>query len=279
MMRCNVISKIVFATSFIIVAASLWDPLVGVVLLSTSILLSVVLAKLPVKEVWNAGFKYVSVGALFAAIPSAFYYGPPATLKQMLVVHRYPDWLMYTYIIPPISSGTIQIYYTLGGLFIGIGLVLRAFIIVFSFWALLYSTPFLDLSSLFLKLRMPQQFVVIAALIYRLIPSTVSNFQTTQQAQRSRGLELNGRILFLDMVKGRGERLTAIMRPLLNYATLIAVDQVGMALESRGYGAGPISSTIDLKKIGKNDLLLFCFSILFVLGYYLGNTFIGLGSL
>jgi energy-coupling factor transport system permease protein len=122
------------------------------------------------------------------------------------------------------------------GVALGVALALRLAATGFCWYALLLTTREPDLVQGLVRLGMPNSWGLVLALALR-YPSTVRDvYFTARDAQRSRGLRLEGRGLI-----GRTRAQLPVLIAML-VATLRSIEHLAMALEARGFG-GPARRT------------------------------------
>lgn len=139
---------------------------------------------------------------------------------------------------------------------------LRFIILVILFSLFISTTNITDLAYTLTKLGLPYEIAFTLALTVRFIPTVARDIQAIYDAQRSRGLELErGGLL------RRLKNLSAILIPAFT-TTLLRVDRVAEALESRAFGAVKKRTYLSNVSVNRSDILFLLFSILLVLAIY-----------
>lgn len=120
---------------------------------------------------------------------------------------------------------------------LGIMVVLRIQAITFAVFALLFTTDENSLAQGLVRLRVPYSWGLTLTLALRYIPNFADSYNSILQAQQARGLEyLNERGL------GRVRALMPVLVPMV-IQSFRASEQMGIALEARGYGVKGVQRT------------------------------------
>lgn len=133
------------------------------------------------------------------------------------------------YIIPWVDTLPV----TDEGLVLGAAMGLRMMTVVTSFLVLLATTQVKDITVMLVaRLRVPYDYAFLFSTILRFIPVFIREARQVDQAQRARGLRLEG---WNPWRKIRGYAPLAVPLVLLS---LRRAEQLAVALEMRGYGQG-----------------------------------------
>jgi energy-coupling factor transport system permease protein len=116
-------------------------------------------------------------------------------------------------------------------LFRGLAVVFRIYAVTLAVLALLYTTDQPALIRGLEKLRLPYRWGLVLSLTFRYIPALQLTFDSILQAQRARGLEYESKRGI-----GRVRALMPVFIPMV-ITTLRDSEQMGIALEARGFGA------------------------------------------
>ena len=174
--------------------------------------------------------------AIHAALFSARV--PPRRLARLWRV-TLPIMLLIL-VVQPLLSPTGQtlvefwiVRLTEGGLLLGLALALRVAALGFCWYLLLLTTRESDLVQALVRLGLPSAWGMVVALALRYPATLGALYASVLDAQRSRGLRLEGRGLL-----GRARAQLPVLIAVL-VATIRSIDRIAMALDARGFGAKP----------------------------------------
>ena len=122
---------------------------------------------------------------------------------------------------------------TTGGLLLGLALALRVAALGFCWYLLLLTTRESDLVQALVRLGLPGAWGMVVALALRYPATLGALYASVLDAQRSRGLRLEGRGLL-----GRARAQLPVLIAML-VAAIRSIDRLAMALDARGFGAAP----------------------------------------
>lgn len=110
-------------------------------------------------------------------------------------------------------------------------------------WALLFitTTPMSDIANTLYALKVPQPIVFVIQITYKFIPYMASMLGRISDAQKLRGWNLRT----WNLVK-LFKRSIPMANPIIRRAA-VTVDQVTIAVQVRGFGAGEVTPMVDLK--------------------------------
>ncbi|MCD6372384.1 MAG: energy-coupling factor transporter transmembrane protein EcfT [Thermococcus sp.] len=145
------------------------------------------------------------------------------------------------------------------GLIFGVSFALRLLTLGLVTFILLMTTKQRDLIQGFVKLGLPYEFGLTISIGLRYIPTLYILTKNIMDAQKSRGWEVEkGNIIV------RIRKMSAVMIPLL-VASLKTAHELGIALESRAFGAGKKRTFLRDIKMDKKDYVA-VFTSLLLLG-------------
>ena len=214
----------------------------GFYLLTLLIIVAVIMG---MGEVLNNIKSYLKLLAGFSAflfIIQAVFYAPPPGRSVTYLFHI-PDSI-------PIIGG-INLF-SLQGVFFGVSMVLRLYIMVFSFIVVILTTSPRDLILSLTKLKVPYSLAFTIATAFRWVPTLDGYRQMVTEAQKSRayvGLE----------AKGFREKIKAWL-PLLIPLFLLSFEKaesMSLATETRALGAAVKRTYLYEITMRKNDWLFF----------------------
>jgi energy-coupling factor transport system permease protein len=140
------------------------------------------------------------------------------------------------------------------GLLYGAGMSLRLGLMLFFGLVFIASTPVEDLLFGLLRLKVPFPVAFALSLSFRLVPIFSESIATIRQAQQSRGLKTSGNLV------RRFQSYFPLFVPVL-LSALRKVDQLSIALESRGFGS-PVKRTSWIEfQFGPRDWLVLLISM------------------
>jgi energy-coupling factor transport system permease protein len=125
----------------------------------------------------------------------------------------------------------------------------------------------------FRRLGVPDKFAFATDLAFRFIPSLGQDFQSTLDAQRARGYEL-------ERIGGGIVQQVRNMAPLmipLVVGSIVRSEEIIDAMDLRGFGTGPRSWLEELR-YRPGDYALIAFSVTLVVGSTVANLLLGLGD-
>ncbi len=141
--------------------------------------------------------------------------------------------------------------------------VFRFFLLVHMFTLFFTTTYIDDLAQALYKLKIPYHIAYALVLSVRFVPTVAKDIIQIFDAQRSRGLELDKGGFF--------ERLRKML-PILIPAFIISilrVDLVAEALESRAFGSSPKRTFMVELKLRKHDIIYVLLSLTYILTTYI----------
>jgi energy-coupling factor transport system permease protein len=149
--------------------------------------------------------------------------------------------------------------FCLGGLFYGITLVCRIFVMVLASSIITFSTPIEDFLQLMKKMRLPYQVAFIIATGIRFIPTMQKKSEMIQEAQRARGSQI-GKGGIIKSIKS----YIPVLIPMI-VDSLRMSDNLAIAMLSRGFGAMKTTTDLDEIKMHKCDYIISLLSFLILI--------------
>jgi energy-coupling factor transport system permease protein len=190
--------------------------------------------------------------AIHAALLSARV--PPSRLLRLW--RAVLPLLLIIMLIQPLFSPSGQTLFSLwivrvtdGGLLLGLALSLRLVALGFCWYLLLLTTREPDLVQALVRLGLPGSWGMVVALALRYPATLTALYISVLEAQRSRGLRLEGRGLL-----GRARALLPVLIAML-VAAIRSIDRLAMALDARGFGAKPRRSSLRPLRFRPTDWL------------------------
>jgi len=209
-----------------------------------------------------------------AAIPAGLSSGGFKLLRRLwplfvaVCVASFVLWSLFTREGTPLFYlGSLAI--TRQALLYSAGMALRLGLMLFFGLVFIASTPIEDLFYGLVRLGIPFPVSFALSLSFRLVPIFFDSSRTILQAQRSRGLRSGGNPL------ARFKSYFPLFVPVF-LSALRKVDQLSIALEARGFGAGAKrTSWVEFKYSGRDwAVLLACLALVAVC---IGLRIMGLG--
>lgn len=148
---------------------------------------------------------------------------------------------------------------TYQGMTYAAGMSLRLGLLFFFGLVFISSTPVEDLLYGLLRMGAPFPAAFALSLSFRLVPIFSESIATIRQAQQSRGLKASGN--FVERFKSYFPLFVPVL-----LSALRRVDQLSIALESRGFGSGAKRTSWIEFKFGAGDWLLLLTSFLLCAG-------------
>jgi len=194
------------------------------------------------------------LGLWLIIIPAGIYSRGAKLLYQL-------RWLFFgiclaSFVLWTIFTKGNNVLFSLGALRIsqesllyGAGMALRLGLLLFLGLIFIASTSIEDLYYGLVKLKIPFPMSFALSLSFRLVPIFSENARTILQAQRSRGLKIEGGIIV------KLKSYFPLFVPVF-LSALRKVDQLSIALEARGFGAGIKRTSWVEYKFSFNDWLL-----------------------
>jgi len=167
-------------------------------------------------------------------------------------------WTLFTRAGTPLFVfGGLKV--TSQGMMYAAGMSFRLGLMLFFGLVFIASTPIEDLLYGLLRMGVPFPISFALSLSFRLVPIFSESITTIRQAQQSRGLKASGNFI------RRYQSYLPLFVPVL-LSALRKVDQLSIALESRGFGSGVKRTSWIEFKFGTGDWLVLLSSLLLCAG-------------
>ena len=172
------------------------------------------------------------------------------------------------------ASGETDLFwfFDLESLMYSLARTMLILLMIISGMNLLSTTRNEELVLAMIKLGMPYRVGFAISTALRMVPTISSSIHTISQAQKSRGLDLEG-----GNILERLRKFIPILIPVF-LSTIRDTNVFGMALESKGFGAREDRSFYLKMNMEQRDILVLAFSIL-VVGTALYLKFAGFGNI
>mgnify|MGYP000347787403 CR=1 FL=1 len=172
------------------------------------------------------------------------------------------------FIIIYVYTSYPELLFNIEGLTYAYIATLRFIVLILLFSLFISTTNLMDLTYTLTKMGLPYEVAFTLTLSIRFVPTIARDIQSIYDAQRSRGLELEKGNIFK-----RIRNLTAILIPAFT-TTLLRVDRVAEALESRAFGAVKNRTYLYQTRISRLDILFLAITIIIVLCLYYLNSIV-----
>jgi energy-coupling factor transporter transmembrane protein EcfT len=236
-----------------------WDPRYLAFLLPP-LLLFIYLSKIPLRWFWVVllavvtGLYPVAVTALGQTDPGIYKVLDPAWASTPLLVTTLPIF------------GTVGL--TPGGLMWLLAVEIRTILMASYAFVFIYTTSMAEVTDTLLALKVPNPVVFVIAIVYRLIPDLSRVVENILSAQRLRGWKL----MHWNPVK-MIQRAVPLMNPLMRRVAIM-VEQITLATQVRGFGAGKPTPTQEIRLKAADYVVVLFGAVLFIgaiVGIIIGN--------
>lgn len=249
--KIHPLAKMAILLSILIVSGFWWDPRYLIALASPLVVL-IYVSKIPLT--W---FRVVLLAMVTAAYPvtlAALGQTDPGIYKVLDPKWATTPLLVYKFPI----AGTLGI--TPGGMLWMAAVEIRTMLMASYMFVFIYTTSMAEVTDTLLALKVPNPIVFVIAIVYRLIPDLSRVVENILSAQRLRGWKL-AHWNPIKMI----QRAVPLMNPLMRRVAIM-VEQITLATQVRGFGAGRPTPTQEIRLNGIDYviialgvvLLLFC---------------------
>ncbi len=254
-------TKLVAVLSIMAVSGLWWDPryLFG---LAIPLLVFVYVSKIPLR--WFRIVLLAVVTALYPVGITALGQTDPGIYKVLD-----PRWATTPLLVTDLPiAGRVGV--TPGGLLWLAAVEIRTILMASYAFVFIYTTSMAQVTDTLLALKVPNPIVFVIAIVYRLIPDLSRVVENILSAQRLRGWKL----AHWNPIKVI-RRAVPLMNPLMRRVAIM-VEQITLATQVRGFGAGRPTPTQEIRLKGIDYLVLVLAAGLFVgaligmLGWKLG---------
>lgn len=229
-------TKMMAVVSIMAVSGLWWDPRYLAVLV-LPLLAFIYVSKIPVR--WFRIVLLAVVTALYPVSVTALGQTNPGIYKVLD-----PVWATTPLLVTTLPVfGTIGL--TPGGLMWLLAVEIRTVLMASYAFVFIYTTSMAQVTDTLLSLKVPNPIVFVIAIVYRLIPDLSRVVENILSAQRLRGWKL----MHWNPVK-MIRRAVPLMNPLMRRVAIM-VEQITLATQVRGFGAGKPTPTqgINLKSL------------------------------
>ena len=252
-------TKLIAVLCLMGVSSLWWDPryLIGLVL---PLVIFIYISKIPIR--WFRIVLLAVVTALYPVGITALGQTDPGIYKVLD-----PQWATTPLLVTDLPiAGRVGV--TPGGLMWLAAVEIRTILMASFAFVFIYTTSMAQVTDTLLALKVPNPIVFVIAIVYRLIPDLSRVVDNILSAQRLRGWKL----MHWNPIK-MIRRAVPLMNPLMRRVAIM-VEQITLASQVRGFGAGKPTPTqgIRLKAIDYSVLALV--ALLFigaVVGILVGN--------
>jgi|GEM_PF-1091089 len=233
--RLHPFSKFVFLFSYIVILSVFYEP-VTVTIALLSVVIIGVLAKFDSLKTIKTLASPLFMIFVLSIINSLWMYKP-----EMYV--NLPKGFATTVLVQLTGEGTLilgRTAITIGGVIYAVALSLRALAGVLVFALFVHATSMSEILYGLDSIGVPRLGVFIFMATYRLFPLFLRDINTTIEAQTLRGWKLDSK----NPLKQAGQYM-AMTVPAFNELTVVS-ENLGLAAESRAFGAGRFSTYQDI---------------------------------
>ncbi len=244
--KIHPLAKMAILLSVLIVSGFWWDPryLIG---LALPLVALIYVSKIPLT--WFRVVLLAMVTALYPVTLAALGQTDPGIYKVLD-----PQWattpiLVYDFPI----AGRLGI--TPGGLLWMAAVEIRTMLMASYMFVFIYTTSMAQVTDTLLALKVPNPIVFVIAIVYRLIPDLNRVVENILSAQRLRGWKL-AHWNPIKMIR----RAVPLMNPLMRRVAIM-VEQITLATQVRGFGAGRPTPTQDIR-LARIDYVVIAMGVL-----------------
>lgn len=242
-------TKLMAVLSIMAVSGLWWDPRFLIVLV-VPLLLFIYISKIPVR--WFRIVLLAVVTALYPVSVTAMGQTDPGIYKVLD-----PQWATHPLLVTDLPVfGTVGL--TPGGLMWLAAVEIRTILMASYAFIFIYTTSMAQVTDTLLALKVPNPIVFVIAIVYRLIPDLSRVVENILSAQRLRGWKL-AHWNPIKMIR----RAVPLMNPLMRRVAIM-VEQITLATQVRGFGAGKPTPTQEIRLRAIDYLVLAVVGLFFV---------------
>jgi energy-coupling factor transporter transmembrane protein EcfT len=260
--KIHPLAKMAILLSILIVSGFWWDPRYLLVLALPLVVL-VYVSKIPLTwfrvvllAMVTAAYP-VTLAALGQTDPGIYRVLDPQWATTPILVHDFP------------IAGRLGV--TPGGLMWMAAVEIRTMLMASYMFVFIYTTSMAQVTDTLLALKVPNPIVFVIAIVYRLIPDLSRVVENILSAQRLRGWKL-AHWNPIKMIR----RAVPLMNPLMRRVAIM-VEQITLATQVRGFGAGRPTPTQEIRLnpvdyvVIALGVLLFAFAMVGMFAWKLGQ--------
>jgi energy-coupling factor transporter transmembrane protein EcfT len=252
-------SKMMAVLSIMAVTSLWWDPRYLVVLV-IPLVLFVYISKIPLR--WFRIVLLAVVTAIYPVSVTALGQTNPGIYKVLD-----PIWATTPLLVTDLPiAGRVGV--TPGGIMWLAAVEIRTILMASYAFVFIYTTSMAQVTDTLLALKVPNPIVFVIAIVYRLIPDLSRVVENILSAQRLRGWKL----MHWNPVK-MIQRAVPLMNPLMRRVAIM-VEQITLATQVRGFGAGKPTPTQEIRLKAIDYAVVVLAAALFigaVVGLIIGN--------
>lgn len=252
-------TKMIAVVCIMAVSGLWWDPRY-VVWLVLPLVVFIYISKIPLR--WFRIVLLAVVTGLYPVAVTALGQTDPGIYKVLD-----PQWATTPLLVTTLPiAGRVGV--TPGGLMWLAAVELRTILMASYAFVFIYTTSMAQVTDTLLALKVPNPIVFVIAIVYRLIPDLSRVVENILSAQRLRGWKL----LHWNPVK-MIRRAVPLMNPLMRRVAIM-VEQITMATQVRGFGAGKPTPTQEIRLKAIDYAVVVLAAALFigaVVGLIIGN--------
>jgi len=256
-------TKMIAVFSIMAVSGLWWDPRY-LVFLVLPLVLFVYISKIPLR--W---FRIVLLAVVTAIYPvgiTAMGQTDPGIYKVLD-----PQWATTPLLVTELPvAGLVGV--TPGGLLWLAAVEIRTILMASYAFVFIYTTSMAQVTDTLLALKVPNPVVFVIAIVYRLIPDLSRVVENILSAQRLRGWKL----VHWNPVK-MIRRAVPLMNPLMRRVAIM-VEQITLATQVRGFGAGRPTPTQEIR-LKALDYLVVALAAVFFVGSVVGMFIWNMGQI
>jgi len=254
-------SKMIAVVCIMGVSGLWWDPRYLAFLLPP-LALFIYLSKIPLRWFWVVLLAVVT-GAYPVAV-TALGQTDPGIYKVLD-----PQWATTPLLVTTLPiAGTVGV--TPGGLLWLLAVEIRTILMASYAFVFIYTTSMAQVTDTLLALKVPNPVVFVIAIVYRLIPDLSRVVENILSAQRLRGWKL----MHWNPIK-MIRRAVPLMNPLMRRVAIM-VEQITLATQVRGFGAGKPTPTQEIR-LKAADYVVVAVSAALFIGALVGLTVANIG--
>jgi energy-coupling factor transporter transmembrane protein EcfT len=238
-----------------------WDPRYLAVMLPPLVLF-IYLSKIPLR--WFGVVLLAVVTALYPVAVTALGQTDPGIYKVLD-----PEWASTPLLVTTLPiAGRVGV--TPGGLLWLLAVEIRTILMASYAFVFIYTTSMAQVTDTLLALKVPNPIVFVIAIVYRLIPDLSRVVENILSAQRLRGWKL----MHWNPIK-MIRRAVPLMNPLMRRVAIM-VEQITLATQVRGFGAGKPTPTQEIR-LKLVDYLVLVVAVALFVGALVGIAVADLG--
>jgi len=252
-------TKLVAVLCFMGVSSLWWDPRFLAVLL-VPLVIFIYISKIPIR--WFRIVLLAVVTGLYPVAITAMGQTDPGIYKVLD-----PQWASTPLLVTTLPiAGRVGV--TPGGMLWLLAVEIRTILMASFAFVFIYTTSMAQVTDTLLALKVPNPVVFVIAIVYKLIPDLSRVVENILSAQRLRGWKL----MHWNPIK-MIRRAVPLMNPLMRRVAIM-VEQITLATQVRGFGAGKPTPTQAIRLKAADYVVVVLVAALFigaVVGIFVAN--------